>query len=319
VYNNEAQMQRIISMAAPCVPVVEAIAYRSSQRQTVISVRPRKSLRCQVFQEMKFLERLDRIVRPIAIPNLTLIIIVGQVMLYIISTRDPLMLERAKLVWDNVLQGEVWRLITFLFVPPPASPIFLFFILYIFYLFGGALEQHWGFVRYNAFLWLGAVLTIAAAGLAPAQGVTGAFLQGTVFLAFATYNPTFELRLFFVLPIQVKWLAYLQGIGYGFALLAGPMSTRLMVLASIGNYLIFFGPAIFGRIRSARRRMEWDARQYKQDSAARHTCTTCGVDSNTDPKMDFRYCSKCEGQHAYCEDHLRDHEHVVEPSVSADT
>jgi hypothetical protein len=268
---------------------------------------------------MKLLERIDRIVRPIAIPNLTVIIIIGQVMMTVVNGANEQMLGRATLVWTNVLQGEVWRLITFLFVPPTTSPIFLFFVLYIFYLFGSALEQHWGFVRYNTFLWLGAVLTIAAAAVSPDQPTTGEFLGGTVFLAFATYNPHFELRLFFILPIQVRWLAILQGIGYGFALLAGPMSIRLMVLASISNYLIFFGPAAIGRMRNARRRVEWNARQYKTANAARHTCASCGIDSNTHPKMDFRYCSKCEGQYAYCEDHLRDHEHVVDSSVSAET
>lgn len=265
---------------------------------------------------MKFLDRLDRIVRPIAIPNLTVIIIIGQVMMTIVGGANNQMLGRAALVWSNVLQGEVWRLITFLFLPPPMHPIWLFFFLYIFYIFGTALEHYWGYVRYNTFLWLGAVLTIAAAGVTPDQPVSGAFLEGTVFLAFATYNPYFELRLFFILPIQIRWLAYLQGIGYAFAMLAGDMATRLTVLASVGNYLIFFAPALFARVRNARRKMEWNARQYTPSRSARHTCTTCGIDSNTHPNMDFRYCSKCDGQHAYCEDHLRNHEHVVESQPS---
>lgn len=265
---------------------------------------------------MKLLERLDRLVRPIAIPNLTMIIIIGQVMMAVVSITDPQMLGRAELVWANVVQGEVWRLVTFFFIPPTLSPIWLFFALYIFYIFGTALEHHWGYIRYNTFLWLGAVLTIASAAVSPFEGVTGAFLAGTVFLAFATYNPYFELRLFFILPIQVRWLAMLQGILYGFAFLAGPNSTRLMVLASVGNYLIFFGPAVFNRMRNARRKMEWNARQYKVAGTARHTCASCGIDSNSHPKMDFRYCSKCDGQLAYCEDHLRNHEHVVDQSAT---
>lgn len=188
---------------------------------------------------MKLLERLDRIVRPIAIPNLTMVLIAGQGLVFLGTVGDPAMRSRMSLVWNNVIEGEVWRLVTFLFVPVTQSPIFLLFALYIFYIFGTSLDRHWGFVRYNTFLLLGTLLTIAAAGVSPDQEVTGAFLGGTVFLAFATYNPNYEIRLMLVLPVKVKWLAWLQVFGYTMALVSGPMAVRIMVLASIGNYLVF--------------------------------------------------------------------------------
>ena len=260
---------------------------------------------------MKFLERLDRLVRPIAIPNLTLIIIAGQAMMFLAGTGNPGVLESASLVWNQVLQGEVWRLLTFLFIPPPASAIFLFFTLYIFYMFGTALEQHWGVVRYNTFLWLGTILTIAAAGLMPGMPTVGWFLQGTVFLAFATLNPNFTLNLFFILPVKVKWLAWIQAAGYAIGILTGAWFVKLSILASIGNYVIFFAPTIVDWIRHRQRRKGWEARQYKPSGGPRHTCAVCGIDSNTHPKADFRYCSKCGGDKAYCEEHLRNHEHVA--------
>ncbi len=252
------------------------------------------------------------LVRPIAIPNLTVVIIVGQVLLFIFGSADRRLLERATLVWDRVLEGEVWRLITFMIVPPTMSPIFLLFALYLFHLMGTALEQIWGNVRYNVFFYLGYLFTLAAAAIAHDQSFVGGFLQGSVFLAFATYNPRFELRLFFVLPVQIRWLAYLQVFGYAVAFVGGSLATRLMVLASIGNYLIFFGPMLFDRIKSFRRRVDWSSRQYKPGNAPRHTCAVCGVNSNTNPEMDFRYCSKCNGELAYCEEHLRNHEHVTD-------
>ena len=191
---------------------------------------------------MKFLDLLDRVVRPIAIPNLTQIIIGGQAIMFLAGMTDPALVNRATLVWSQVLQGEVWRLVTFLIIPVSFSPLWLFFALYIFYMFGTALEQHWGVVRYNTFLMLGAILTTAAAAFVPNAEVVGTFLYGTVFLAFATYNPDFTLNLFFVLPVKVKWLAWLQAAGYGLAFLAGGMAEKMLVLASIGNYLIFFAP-----------------------------------------------------------------------------
>ena len=262
----------------------------------------------------KLLERLDRIVRPIAIPNLTVVIIVGQVLMALASAGNPAALSRGMLVWDRVIEGEVWRLITFLFVPPTTQPIFLFIILYIFYIMGTSLQNTWGMVRYNTFLWLGTGLTVAVAGLMHGEPFTGHYLEGTVFLAFATYNPNFELRLFFVLPIKIKYLAYFQAFGYGYALLVGTASTRLMVLASLGNYLIFFAPAVLERGKHFLRKKQWEAKQYHPGKAPRHTCAVCGINSNTHPKVDFRYCSKCDGQLAYCEEHLRTHEHMTESS-----
>lgn len=261
---------------------------------------------------MKLFERLDRLVRPIAIPNLTVVIIVGQVLLYIANVGNPGLGDRAALVWDRVLEGEVWRLLTFMIAPPQISPIFLLFALYIFHLMGTALEQIWGMVRYNVFFYLGYVLTLGSAAIAHDQPVVGAFLQGSVFLAFATYNPKFELRLFFVLPVQIRWLAYLQAIGYAMAFVGGNLAVRVMVLASVGNYLIFFGPMVFHRIKNIRRRVHWNARQFNPGDAPRHSCAVCGVNSKTHPNMDFRYCSKCSGERAYCEDHLRNHEHVTD-------
>jgi hypothetical protein len=177
-------------------------------------------------------------------------------------------------------------------------------------MFGTALEQHWGVVRYNTFLMLGALLTIAVAGLVPNMAVDGMFLYGTVFLAFATYNPDFTLNLFFVLPVKVKWLAWLQAAGYGLAFLAGGMVEKMLVLASIGNYLIFFAPNAITWFRNRDRRKKWEARQFKPEAQPRHKCAKCGIDSDTHPNADFRYCSKCGGEKAYCQDHLRDHEHV---------
>ncbi len=260
---------------------------------------------------MKFLNFLDRLVRPIAIPNLTQIIIAGQALLFLAAMGNPGMVGRATLVWSQVLQGEVWRLLTFLLIPVSFSPLWLFFALYIFYMFGTALEQYWGVVRYNAFLWLGALLTIASAALVPDMPVSGTFLYGTVFLAFATYNPDFTLNLFFILPVKVKWLAWFQAAGYVLLFLGGNWGIKLTVLASVGNYLIFFAPTVISWARNRQRRMQWESRQLKPGKQPRHTCAVCGKNSDTDPNAEFRYCSKCGGEKAYCEEHLRDHEHVA--------
>jgi len=259
---------------------------------------------------MKLFDRLDRVVRPIVIPNLTMVIIVMQVIVFLASAGDPKLLDRAALTWTAVLAGEVWRLITFVMIPPTTSPLFLLFALYLFHLMGTALEQTWGTIRYNLFFYLGYILTIAAAAFSPQEPAVGLFLQGSIFLAFATYFPRFELRLFFILPVQIRWLAYLQALGYGLAIVGGPPQVKLMTIAALGNYILFFAPMLWTKAKATQRKIEWQAKQKKVNpNQPRHTCATCGVNSNQSPEMEFRYCSKCGGELAYCSDHLRDHEH----------
>ena len=259
---------------------------------------------------MKILDRLDRLVRPIVIPNLTMTIIVLQVVVFLAAAADPGLLERAALRWSDVMAGQVWRLITFMMIPPATNPLFLFFALYLFHLMGSALEQTWGTVRYNLFFYLGYLLTVASAAVAPERLAVGLFLQGSIFLAFATYFPRFELRLFLILPVQIRWLAYLQALGYGVVFFAGDLAAKMMITAALGNYIIFFAPMLFHKAKAKQRKIQWESKQVKiNPNKPRHTCAACGIDSNKAPEMDFRYCSKCGGEYAYCSDHLRDHEH----------
>lgn len=263
---------------------------------------------------MKLLERMDRLVRPIAIPNLTEVLVTGQAIMWLATMFEPPLAERATLVWSKVFEGELWRLVTFLFFPPAAGPIFVLFYFYLFFMMGKALEQYWGTVRYNTYFYLGALLTLLAGLIVPADPVTGAFFQATVFLAFATHNPNFELLIFFLLPVKIKWFALIQVFGYVLILNFSPLPQKVMVIASLGNYLIFFGPTLFQSLKNLRRRTKFAAQQMElrdRARAPRHTCAICGIDNLTHPQEDFRYCSGCDGELAYCEQHLRNHQHVT--------
>ena len=139
-----------------------------------------------------------------------------------------------------MLHGEWWRLITYLFDPPRTNAIFAFFAWYIFYLMGTTLETTWGLFRYNLYLAIGYFASLAFAFLCwfatgvPGQAATNGFLYGSVFLAFARLFPDFELQLFFILPIKIKWLALLTWIGYGWTMVAADTwLTRAMVVAAV--------------------------------------------------------------------------------------
>lgn len=260
-----------------------------------------------------------------AIPYLTETLIIGQVLVYVaiyvlpqpgggveIGQANEDLLLRLELIPIAVLQGEIWRVLTFLFVPPVTNPIFAFFFWYIFYLMGTTLEAQWGTPRYNLYLLVGYVGTVGTSFITPQAMPGNAFLQGTVFLAFAYLYPNFVLHLFLILPVRIKWLALLTWIGYFFAFAFGPWPVRLTILGSLCNYLLFFGGELVRKVYRGHRSMVWQARQAPRDEGPRHRCDVCGVTDITHPKMDFRYCSKCAGTHCYCEEHLRTHEHVTE-------
>jgi len=263
---------------------------------------------------MSLLTKLERYLGRLALPNLSLWLVAGQVGCWGLAQFAHFNVERIALLPAAVLAGEWWRLFTFLLLPPQAHPVFLAFVWYLFYLMGGALESFWGAFRYNAFICLGWALTVAVAFVTPGAYARNEFLAGSVFLAFAFLNPDFEMLLFFILPVKIKWLALLQWLGYAFALAAGSWPTRLMVLASVANFLAFFAGDLVQLVRTGRRRMAHQARQFgaRDDTPEpRHRCHVCGKTDLTHPQLDFRYCSKCAGDECYCPEHIFAHEHVT--------
>jgi hypothetical protein len=271
---------------------------------------------------MSLLSRLNSKFGRFAIPNLTLLLIVGQVFLYVAQQLTAPqggvnVMERIHMYPGAVLEGEVWRLVTFVFTPPGDNVIFAFFFWYLFYLMGTTLETVWGTFRYNVFLLIGYLASVGAAfGLyfwQPALNLPAdiVFLQGTVFLAFARLYPDFTLLIMFILPVKIRWLALLTWILYGWQFLFGDWMSRVMVVASVLNYLMFFGADIWRDMKQGHRRMRHQARAVRTPQRMVHKCAVCGLTSEEAPQTPFRYCSRCDGERCYCPEHLRDHEHVV--------
>lgn len=268
---------------------------------------------------MSYLDKLERIFGRFAVPNITLYFVIGQVFVLLAWMLGRIDLANLVLVPAWVVRGEWWRVFTFLLMPPPISRVgpiqlmFLAFALYIFYFMGNALEGYWGTFRYNLFLFIGIVLTVAAAFLTPGAPATNAFLAGSVFLAFAYLHPDFELSLFFILPVKVKWFALITWVLYAVNFVRGDGSTRLQIAAAVGNFLLFFGQDIVRSMRYRKRRMASEARRIAQPvkDEARHRCHVCGKTDVTHPQLDFRYCSKCAGDQCYCPEHIHNHAHVV--------
>jgi hypothetical protein len=257
---------------------------------------------------MSHLDKLEQKYGRYAVPNVTTGIVIGQAFLYLIAYSGQLDIGRALLIPARVLAGEWWRLLTFPFVPPGAGLFFIFFALYAFYLMGSALEGRWGAFRYNVFLLCGYVATVAVSFLTPYQPASNVFIGGSVFLAFAALYPEFQFLLFFIIPVKVKWLALIAWIGYGYSFLSGTWSTRFMVLASLSNFLLFFGKDIWWTMKTGKRKMVEKAKTISSAGEAFHRCASCGKTDVTHPDMDFRYCQDCGGL-GYCVNHINDHEH----------
>lgn len=217
---------------------------------------------------------------------------------------------------DLVLRGEIWRLITFIFIPPNFDFLWIAFALYIFYLTGMGLESEWGTFKFNIYYLTGVVMTIIASFLTGARGATPFFINMSLFLAFAAIYPNYEFLLFFILPVKVKWLAWLDWAYLGYlvirSLLAQDYASAALIVAAVANFFLFFGPASFSNQKM--RTESYHRRKKFFDEIAStppiHTCAACGITDKTHPRMEFKYCKICGEDYVYCLNHIDNHQHL---------
>ncbi len=197
---------------------------------------------------MSFLDRLERRFGQWAIPQFALFIVMANGLIYLLALSRPAFIGELLLDPAKVHQGQYWRLITFLFVPPMLSPLWMVFWLLLMYQFALALEQEWGEFKFNLFYAIGWVAT-AGSAMAMQAPVLNVSLNVSLFLAFATLFPDYQMLLFFVLPVRVKYLAWLAWVWVAWALIVGSMITRVALAASLFNYAVFFGGDIVNKVR----------------------------------------------------------------------
>jgi hypothetical protein len=155
----------------------------------------------------------------------------------------------------KVMQGEIWRLVTFIFIPTSYSLLWLFFGIYFNVLLGDGLERELGSDRFTLYYLVGMVGAVAAA-LITGWG-TNLYLNLSLFFAFAMLNPNFELLLFFFIPVKMKWLAVIDAIGFIFLFIVESWSGRLALVMAVINVFIFFTPNFIDFIKSLYRRWKW--------------------------------------------------------------
>lgn len=279
----------------------------------------------------KFEKRFGRY----AIPNLTLILILCYVVGYVIQVINPSLILYLTLDPYRILHGEIWRLFTWLIVPPSSLDPFTIIMLFFYYNIGTTLEKTWGTYRYNVFLFSGMLFTILAGFLSMgcAYLLMGGMEQGTasllflsgsqafstyyvnisIFLAFAATYPEVQVLLLFVIPVKVKWMGLLDLGLLIFEFCMGGLFTKFAVGAALVNVAVFYLTTrnlLHLAPKQVKRRAEFKHQVRSSTGITRHKCAICGRTEEDDPSLEFRFCSKCNGNYEYCQYHLFTHEHV---------
>jgi len=270
------------------------------------------------------LDWLNRRIGRYAIPKLGLIIVLFQAVAYVADMGTPAghlpLSNMLQLDLDQVRAGEVWRLVTFVIIPPPVSPLFVLCGLYFFWMMSSALEAQWGAFRFNVYLAVSWAMTLGTTVILALFDPTlmhanpqNAWMLGSVFLAFAWLWPNFVILLFFIIPVKIKYLALVTWLFYILTLATGSNLDRGLVVAAIANFLLFFGFDIVRRMRSGHRQMAAKVAEVRNAQIPFHRCAVCGVTETSDPTAHYRICAVCRPAREYCMVHLKEHQHVIAP------
>ncbi len=278
-----------------------------------------------------------------AIRNISLMLIMCYAVGYVIQLVGGNFINFLTLDPYQILHGQIWRIVTWILVPPSSLNIFTVIMLYFYYSVGNTLERTWGAYRYNVYLLSGMLFTVAGsfvalglcyvfhgdvmAGAGNAAGISSVcsplfstyYINMSILLAFAATFPDVEVLLMFVIPVKMKWMGIIYGVMLIFNLFQDTGNAlanifyRTAIVASLLNFVIFWLTSrghIHMSPREIKRRQDFRHDVKKGRKMSGHKCAVCGRTDADDPTLEFRYCSKCEGNYEYCQNHIFTHEHV---------
>ena len=268
------------------------------------------------------------------IPNLMLYIVLGTAVVYIMSQMSRNAFLYYLLCFDRtlILRGQVWRLITYPLTYSAGNLLLTAVALFCYYSLGRAMENIWGTLRFNLYYLSGvAMMDIFCMLFGGTADV--AYLNMSLFLAYATLFPDAHFLLFFIIPIKAWVFALIDLVMVLMGLFSYPFPYNLFSVISLANYFLFFGKDVLNVIpmswranaaRLFRRKtpiqkkakvIRFDAGSYEASQASvkapyTHKCTVCGRTEVSNPELEFRYCSRCKGYYCYCQDHINNHSHI---------
>ncbi len=290
---------------------------------------------------MNWMDKLERKMGRYAVPNLSRFFVGAIVLGYVMSMVSSTFTEWIDFDVSAILHGQIWRLFSWIFMPTTSLDFFGLLFLLCVLMWGSSLESMLGTFRMNVFLWGGVILsdiggiiiyviTKLALGSGASIYLSTYYILMSMLLALAICMPEGEVRLYFVLPIKMKWmlvfellyLAYIvfntfktmltyyhSAIGW----ILGLMGSAEILLAIANMFLFFWASKTHISRRQKKRQKEFRA-QFSQprpgSGISQHKCAICGRTEITNPELQFRYCSKCTGNKEYCQDHLFTHTHM---------
>lgn len=290
---------------------------------------------------MNWLNKLERKIGRYAVPNLIIWLIGAYTVGYVFGTVSPGILRYLTLSPYHILHGQIWRLVTWVFMPTESNLIFLLIMALFYYQLGMALERTWGTFRFNVYIFGGMIFTVIGAfvlygiyysmnasvisqmpalaaqiSYSIASGFSTNYINMSIFLAFAVMYPDMQVMLYFIIPIKMKWMAIVYAVLTLYEFVVSGWAGRVAIFMSLLNFIIFFfSTRNFKRYspHEIHRRQQFKSQMREPrpgSGITKHKCAICGRTELDDPNLEFRFCSKCDGNYEYCQEHLFTHKHI---------
>lgn len=298
---------------------------------------------CKGYNNKTMLNKLERKIGRFAIPGLMKYLIGGYIIGYLLSYGSRLtgtnFIAMMTLEPFAILHRfQIYRLITWVLIPPADSLLFAIIMMILYYQLGNTLERTWGTFRFNVYIFGGIIFTLIGAFILygvyrllgyPPESIIGIgtyistyYINMSIFLAFAACFPDMQVLLYFIIPVKMKWMAVFYAVIIGIEALFGSWPIRVVIISSLLNFVVFWlSTRNLSRINPSEVKRKYDfkkaynaganaAAKHSDGTVAKHRCAICGRTNITNPELDFRFCSKCNGNFEYCNDHLFTHQHV---------
>lgn len=290
---------------------------------------------------MNWLNKLERKIGRYAIPNLIVWMIGAYTIGFVLYTVSPGILNLLTLSPYHILHGQIWRLFTWVLMPTESNLIFLLIMALFYYQLGTTLERTWGTFRFNVYIFSGMIFTVIgafvlyaiyyvqnlsaitampalAANLSSSLGwgYSVNYINMSIFLAFAVMYPDMQVMLYFIIPIKMKWMAIVYGVLIVYNFIISSWAGRISIVMSMLSFIVFFlSTRNLKRYtpHEVHRRQKFKAQMREPrpgSGITKHKCAICGRTELDAPELEFRFCSKCEGNYEYCSDHLFTHQHI---------
>ena len=257
------------------------------------------------------------------IPNLMRYIVIANAVFWIMGAINPVLMNYMLFNPALILRGQIWRLISFVFIPP-STGVLAFIAFYFYYWIGSTLEQQWGTGQFTVYFFTGVILTILYGFLiyfitGRSVSLSSTYIFLSMFFSFAALFPDMQVLFMFIIPVKMKYLALVDAAFFLLSVFTTPFPENLLPVVAVLNFLIFCGGELKNLLP---RRQSKSTINFKRESARirreesqklyTHKCAVCGRTDVTNPELEFRYCSRCAGYHCFCSDHIFNHVHFTD-------